>query len=325
MKSSIRTFVVAAATLVSLSACDSIKSPTAVSPHRPSLVDRAPTTASISVRQRVAALRRQRLTAGDRKAVDSNRDGWKWVADFHHRAMQEAMHDPSVGGLRRQRSESESCALIGRYAPKYAASVAAEQRVQGREQAALLSDVANRILPCESLSHQANFFSTARPTMVFHVTPTTPVAVRATADVTNEYHAYITALLEDLRGAKDLGDANDIMDAYVAAAASDPAVNPAALKVIAGTIDLGRSSAEEWDTYAQHQGSLFLWGWLSDLGNWIVDVVTADIDGCEDGFYVGWGAVEATGGFYGSAADFLGMSAGFCGVGGAIGSFGAAM
>jgi hypothetical protein len=88
-------------------------------------------------------------------------------------------------------------------------------------------------------------------------------------------------MIADIRNARDLDDANEIMDSYLATASVDSNVSPIGLSLIAGTIDLGASSAAEWDAYGRTlQESLFMWGWLSDIGNWIANVVGADIFGC---------------------------------------------
>jgi hypothetical protein len=102
-------------------------------------------------------------------------------------------------------------------------------------------------------------------------------------------------------------------------------VNQASLAIIAGTVDLAASSADEWDSFARpREGSMFMWGWLSDLGNWVSEVISGDINGCIAGVEIEFAAMGA-GGFYGTMSEFAQVTEYFCAGGAIIGSLWAAI
>jgi len=311
----------AAAFIVMLAGCDKNDSaPTGVRSRSAPVALRTPNVRTTSIRQRVAAKRHQGLSSDERARLASLSGKWKWVADLHHQAMQEAIHDGSTGGPRKTRPEEQTCGIMQKYGDKYAAMA---ERTGGSppgfNRQAFQKEIAQTLGVCGQ-ARQASVFATAgfrRGSSVFE-----PTGNPAFDSVRAVYRDYVTALLADIHTAKDLGDANEILDHYLVAANNDPAVSPSTLNALAGTVDLARSSAEEWDTYARaHQGSLFVWGWLSDLGDWIAGVFEWDVSGCAVGFVTGWQWVEDNGGYYGGIGEAAQMSAAFCG----IGAFGASL
>ena len=306
--------------------CANDQGATAIRSSRTAMAARATTVKSVNIRQNVANLRKQGLSGAQRSRVASLTGTWKWVADLHHQAMQEAINDPTIGGLRGPNDPTKQCSVVTRYAALYhpRSAQASGRRLDENRDAFVKAAIAN-LGVCKD-ARQASIFASSTPTF------------RRSAEVSNRvkqdperdrtlatYRDYVNALVADLQQAKDLGDAGDLMDHYVAAAADDPEVNPNALKAFAGTIDLARSSAKEWDTYGRgHLASLFIWGWLSDFGNWIVNVVSADVTGCMDTVLFGWGWMMESG-YSGSIWDFGQLTVDFCAVGGIIGSIGAAM
>jgi hypothetical protein len=292
----------------------------AVAANKGALNDKAPSPRATAIRARAADVRHRSLTTDEQTRVASLKGKWQWVADLHHAAMQEAIHDPSLHGLRQPHTDAERCAVTVRYMAKY--SPAAEGRVgqmyrSASERTTAMQAIATRSGLCPSSPAQASLFvpSSPRPQL----------GSPANDSVISVVHDYVAAMGADIGGAKDLADANAIMDAYLATASSDPSVSPLSLALIAGTVDLGASSALEWDTYGRtHQASLFMWDWLSDLGNWIGDVVMADVGGCETGFsdsiagFLQWG-------YTGDTTALLETEAASCGVYGIGFSIGAAM
>src|ERR1043166_7973800 len=80
---------------------------------------RATSVKSVNVRQNVANLRKRGLTGAQRSRVASLTGTWKWVADLHHQAMQEAINDPTIGGLRGPSDPTKQCSVVTRYAALY--------------------------------------------------------------------------------------------------------------------------------------------------------------------------------------------------------------
>ena len=296
---------------------------------------RIPSPHAAAIRQRVADKRSHGLDAVETARVASLKGKWQWVADLHHEAMQSAIHDVSLHGLRQQHSAEERCATGRSYLKKYFARIESHS---GRhynsdaERSATIDQIAAKTGVCQQPA-QASIFFTAAPSFTRlsrgrrSASPEligTPVGVISVDEVVGAWRDYTTAMATDLRHAKDLGDATEIMDTYVAAAAADADVSPASLALIAGTVDLASSSAEEWDAFGRaREGSIFLWGWLSDIGDWVSTVFSGDLNGCMDGVEAGIVTMLDTG--FGSWSSFLGVSASFCAGGGIVGSIAAAM
>jgi hypothetical protein len=244
--------------------------------------------------------------------------------------MQQAIHDPRLGGLRQPHTVAERCATAVDYFRKYQAKAARHAAqpflTADVQEASLRTGLAQEGL-CEAAPAQASIFAAAR-TPAFHRSVSAAMPVTATSraraqQLADNYHDYLNALLADIQGAKDLADANDIMDHYVAAAATDADLGPTGAALVAGTIDLARSSAQEWDDFARPRaGSMFLWGWLSDVGNWIVNVVSSDVYGCGMGVGLELDAMAEMG-FYG--ADVASLTEDYCGAFSVSSSIGAAI
>src|ERR1051325_8560175 len=80
--------------------CANDQGATAIRSSRTARAARATSVKSVNVRQNVANLRKRGLTGAQRSRVASLAGTWKWVADLHHQAMQEAINDPTIGGAR---------------------------------------------------------------------------------------------------------------------------------------------------------------------------------------------------------------------------------
>src|ERR1043166_5556446 len=120
--------VAVAALIVTLAGCDKNgSSPTTVRGRSAPLALRTPTARTTSIRQRVAAKRHQGLTSDERARVAAAGGKWKWAGDLHHQAMQQAIHDPALHGLRGQHSAAERCAVALDYARKF--GPAAERQI----------------------------------------------------------------------------------------------------------------------------------------------------------------------------------------------------
>jgi hypothetical protein len=247
--------------------------------------------------------------------------------------MQQAIHDPRLGGLHGNHSVAERCTAALDYFRKYRAQAArhAEQPflTTDAQEASLRAGLVQEGL-CEPAPAQASIFARAA-VPVFHRSPSvamTPLAAanRARAQqLGDNYRDYVNALIADIQSARDLADANDIMDHYVAAAANDADLGATGAALVAGTIDLTRSSAQEWDSFARpREGSMFMWGWLSSLGGWINSVVSSDAYGCGLGVGLEVGGLADLG-FSVSPDDFAGLSEDYCGFFGLSSSVGAAM
>jgi hypothetical protein len=274
----------------------------------PALSSRVPSAHGNVIRQRVADKRARHLTADEIARVKSLRGTWQWAADMHHAVMQEAIHDPSLGGLRQQRTAAERCSIALRYLKKHYPDVEARlgKHNSAAERTAAINSLASQVGACPASQTQASIFAVSAPRLAVgarSVRARTSV-IRTPGDneqVATAWRDYVVAMSADIRTAKDLGDATEIMDTYLATASADPDVPPASLALIAGTIDLATSSANEWDTFARpHEGSMFMWGWLSDLGDWVAGVVTGDLNGCIDGVNSGWADAA-----FGQAAEGL--------------------
>jgi hypothetical protein len=302
--------------------------PTAATVHSvPALRSQVPSAHGNAIRQRVADKRAQSLTPDEVARVKSLRGKWQWAADMHHAVMQEAIHDPSIGGLRRPRTNAERCEITLRYLKKHYPDI--EARVGTHKSAAerivAIHALVAQVGACPAAQTQASIFGVSMPRRAntAHVARTSASMIRTasgavnTEDIATAWRDYVVPMTADIRTAKDLSDAIDIMDSYLATASADPGVPLTSLALIAGTIDLATSSANEWDTFARpHEGSMFMWGWLSDLGGWVGNVVGADAGGCIAGMDDGIGGIGA----WGSFGDFLSASAGFCFGGALVGS-----
>jgi hypothetical protein len=277
-------------------ACSDAPQPPTAATARPvsALNSRAPSAHGIVIQQRVAEKRNRSLTAGEVARVKSLRGTWQWAADMHHAVMQEAIHDPSIGGLRQQRTPAERCAIAFRYLKKHYPEVEARAGTHNSaaERTTAINTLASQVGGCSAHPRQAS----------------------NTGQVATAWRDYVVALSADIRGARDLGDAIEIMDTYLATASADPDVPQASLALIAGTIDLATSSANEWDAVARPQeGSMFMWGWLSDLGGWVAGVVSGDLSGCISGVdSIGLSAWPDFGTF-GYAAEAMCFGGGFYG------------
>ena len=330
--------LLATGTLIGTACSDADQPPTAVTTQAGAAASvRQLSPRGASIRQHVADARRRHLSAGETARVASLKGRWQWVADLHHDAMQGAMHDPSLHGLRQRRTPAERCATAVRYMTRFspAVEVRSGQRYDSEnDRKAAIRRFASQVGVCPAQPAPASIFAAVGPSFkplvrsallanrsVIH-TATGDINI---AQVSGAWRDYVNAMASDLRLAKDLGDANEIMDTYVAMAASDADVSPVSLALIAGTVDLAASSAKEWDTFARpREGSLFMWGWLSDLGGWVDDVLSADVGGCISGVEVAFLGMPDFGS-YGSLTEFVGVTASFCAVGGILGSIAAAI
>lgn len=254
-------FLILTVGALSGTACsDAPPPPTAVTAHSvPAVTALVPSAHGTQIRQRVADKRAHHLSAGEVARVKSLRGKWQWAADRHHAVMQEAMHDPTIGGLRKRRPQAERCDIAVRYLRKHFAEGEARsgKRTSAAERDSSINSLASRIAGCTTTPPQPSFV--------------------AVGPIATAWQDYVVPMAADLRTAKDLADATEIMDSYLATASVDPDVPPASLALIAGTIDLATSSANEWDAYARpREGSLFMWGWL----DWVAGVVFGDASGC---------------------------------------------
>jgi hypothetical protein len=314
---------------VAVTACTTDEQPATAAKQAvsPALAVRALTPRGVVIQQRVAEARRRRPTADETARVASLRGTWQWVADLHHAAMQEAIHDPSLHGLKRGGTQAQRCAAAVRYLTKY--SPAIEDRV-GRahstpaDQKAAAEQLARQLGVCAPNAPQASIFAAGR---AGHPIVRAKAAVVDGVDVGQVVAAwrdYAHAMAADIQKAKDLGEANEIMDRYLATAATDPDLPAASLPLLAGTIDLAASSALEWDTFARpREGSMFMWGWLSAIGDWVTSVIIGDVEGCIAGVEVE-AAYLGTYGYYGSLSGFASITGEFCAYGGILGSIAAA-
>lgn len=305
--------------------------PTAATAHSaPALHSQVPSAHGNVIRQRVADKRAQSLTADEVARVKSLRGKWQWVADMHHAVMQEAIHDPSIGGLRRPRTNAERCEITLRYLKKHYPDI--EARVGTHKSAAerivAIHALVAEVGACPATPTQASIFGVSMPSRATRAARAGSTVIRTASgavtvdDIATAWRDYVVPMTADIRTAKDLGDAIGIMDTYLATASADAGVPQASLALIAGTVDLATSSANEWDTFARpHEGSMFMWGWLSDLGDWVANVVGADAGGCIAGMDDGIGGS----GTWATFDDFLSASAGFCAGGALAGSLWAAM
>ena len=131
---------------------------------------------------------------------------------------------------------------------------------------------------------------------------------------------YVASIVTGLQTAKSLDDAREMIDAHVATAAADDSLSAVDLDIVAAAAQLTTSSAIEWDTYFRPlEGSLFIWGWLSAIGDWIVEVVTADVVGCVAGS-VGILLLMAGMDWSGDGSEFVSWIVGGCEAGGIVGS-----
>lgn len=273
------------------------------------LNSRVPSAHGNVIRQRVADKRARHLTGDEVARVKSLRGTWQWAADMHHAVMQEAIHDPSLGGLRQQRTAAERCSIALRYLKKHYAEVEARsgKHNSAADRTTAINTLASQVGACPVNQSQASIFAVSAPRFTTRSARATSSVIRTPGGTINNeqvataWRDYVVAMSADIRAAKDLGDATEIMDTYLATASADPDVPQASLALIAGTIDLATSSANEWDTFARpHEGSMFMWGWLSDLGDWVAGVVTGDLNGCIDGVNSGWADAA-----FGQAAEGL--------------------
>jgi hypothetical protein len=316
------TFPVVVLTVSALAgtACsDAPQLPTAVARSAPALLSLTPSAHGSVIRQRVADKRTRHLDAGEVARVKSLRGKWQWAADLHHTVMQEAIHDPSLGGLRRPRTAAERCEIVLRYLRKHYPDVEARLGTHrsAAERIVAIRTLAEQAGACPASQSQASLFALTMPSRTNsahasgRVVRTANGAVNTDA-VAGAWRDYVTPMLADIRTAKDLGDATEIMDTYLATAATDSDVPPASLTLIAGTIDLTTSSANEWDAFARpREGSMFMWGWLSDLGDWVASMVVSDGSGCIIGVD-GWIFSSS----WASLADFYFAAEASCALGG---------
>jgi hypothetical protein len=278
---------------------------------------RVPQARSTAIAERVAELRGRGLTAAERARVASLRGKWQWVADLHHRAMQEAIHDPSLRALEGPNGSAEKCAAELRYMVKYAPLAEARGGHRARSDA-------ERLAGLKALASQVGGCRVPEPASIFARAPvfSTPApfaggALRADS-VSTAWLDYATTMAGAMRGAKSLADANGLLDAYVAVAAADASLSPTSVAIVAGVADLTASSALEWDTYFQtRESSMFIWGWLSAIGEYIVDRLVDDAEGCVAGAALmivemaesDWsGGVEAFGDLVGGACAVAGIA-----------------
>ena len=287
--------ILALAALAGTACSDAPQSPTAIRARSAPALNARPVSAQGAViRQRVADKRAQHLNDDEVARVRTLRGKWQWAADLHHTVMQEAIHDPSLGGLRQPHTAAERCEIVLRYLKKHYTDVEARlgTRKSAAERVVAIHTLAEQAGACAAARSQASLFgltmpargSMARSARAPSGVIRTPNGTANADAVAGAWHDYVTPMLADIHTAKDLGDAIEIMDTYLATASADPALPPASLALIAGTIDLTTSSANEWDAFARpREGSMFLWGWLSDFGDWVANVVVSDGSGCVAG------------------------------------------
>jgi hypothetical protein len=134
---------------------------------------------------------------------------------------------------------------------------------------------------------------------------------------------YVSSIVAGLRSAKSLDDARKMIDAHVVVASADDSLPAAELYVVAAAAALTTSSAIEWDTFFQpREASIFLWGWLSAVGEFIVDVVVHDVVGCIGGMGARVAGMLAEG-WEGDSDQFIDEMTGACVEGGIAGSLAA--
>jgi hypothetical protein len=261
-------------------------------------------------------MKKRGLEPTDFARIASLRERWKWVGAQHHKAMQEAIHDPSIKGLS---TAAARCDARARYGMKYASD--SPHPVPQELRAQLVSTVNAQYDHC-TVAAPGRIFASRLMSPV--PAPTVVLADTINIDaITN----YVHALGNSLQEATSLADANTIINSYLATAATDPAMSAIAVDAVAAAASISYRSAAEWDDYWNHERSyemsLFVWGWLSDIGQWVSQVVKGDVYGCGGGMGValfGMGAAH----WSGSPEEFGLAMGGACIAGGVIGSVQAA-
>src|SRR5205823_3542333 len=91
---------------------------------------------------------------------------WQGAADLHHVAMQEAIHDRSLGGLRQQRTASERCAIALRYLTKYYPEIEVRSGKRSNSEAdrtAAINRLGSQTGVCPANQNQASVFGSTAP------------------------------------------------------------------------------------------------------------------------------------------------------------------
>src|SRR5881394_2155644 len=206
MRRSIPSSLAALGVAALLAACsDNDHDPMSVARNTTPVFSRNATARSNSLRQQVANHRRSGLTSDERARVASLRGTWQWVADVHHAAMQDAINDPALKGLRQQLSHTDRCAKAIQFLKKYSPQIEArsgKRFANDSERDANARRVAAKVGACTGDAKQASLF--AAPTPIFHKAPALAASVVVSGktpkqveleNAVDAYHDYLTALV----------------------------------------------------------------------------------------------------------------------------------
>jgi hypothetical protein len=215
------------------------------------------------------------LSSTDRALLDSLRAPVQWVAELHHAAMQEVLHDPNISRYTGAGPSSPACAAQTRYMQRYARRldtllVAAHASPRRSDESA--ADIAPHVGICRtSLSSRVALPNTAAG-------------------------RYAASLIAAIRAATSLDDALSAADVMLLGAAHDPSITHDELSAVAALTTLARSSAMEWYTHAQTATTRALNAGRQPA-SWNVSAAW-DLDGC--GFLITNPASCVIGGIGGS-------------------------
>jgi len=272
-----------------------------------------------AIASQAADVKRRGLREDERARVSALSARFRWIGDVHHAAMQAGIRDESLRPARDGRATMLRCDAQVRYLTRFF------PRIEAQTGSRFPNDVERR----EAMRAFASQVGDCAPAMnAVGTHPFFPPRRSSPGDATRAIRAdtmsdrwadYATSITAGLRSAKSLEDARAMIDAHVAVAAGDDSLSSVGLDIVAGIAELTTSSAIEWDTYFKPpEASLFLWGWLSSLGEFLVNVVVGDVEGCiagvgatlgmDDGFWVG------------TAVDFINTMSAACTAGGIVGS-----
>lgn len=266
-------------------ACERVENPNAPVVHAtPSFKDRAPTFATNNsalvkeIEARIRATTRRGLTAQEVALTRDQRAKWKWVGVMHHRAMQEGIRDRSIKGLN---SASARCAARAQYGMKYAATPGSP--LTDAQRAAIVRTVNEHFDSCLTVP-AGRIFS-------LHSAGALPSEEQIRADtLSGRFVDYTYALGNQLGNARSLQDANNIVNGFLVTVNNDPSLSPVQRDALSAAASVAASSAAEWDShYLGGSGgsesnelimNMFIWGWLSELGKYVGEIVRGDVYGC---------------------------------------------
>ncbi|HEX4684484.1 MAG TPA: hypothetical protein VH277_17325 [Gemmatimonadaceae bacterium] len=168
------------------------------------------------------------LSSADRATLDSLRAPLQWMADLHHAAMQEVLHDRNVARYTGSGFGSPACAAQMRYVNRYAQrfDTLAGVHATGRSGNAPIADIGSRVGVCGEA-----------PTFV--ALPNTAVG------------RYGALLIAAIRTATVPEDALDAADELLLTAVRDTSLTQTDLSLVAAATTIARSSVMEWYAHGQ--------------------------------------------------------------------------